>query len=333
MTAIDYEIIRLINKGYSCNDIINYLQIPAYELWRIIENFKKYNVFFKRKFYADGEMFYMSSQIPLIPNNEVSIITEDGTTELVVLLMSDLHLGKDGTRSINNRGERLDLIAKCKEYCKANNIHIIFNGGDFIDGIFDNEQYISDLVSYQKNQINHALEVYPYDPNILTFTCLGNHDLSSLLKCNIDFAQELIDRRHDIIPVGYGSVKIRVKNDAFAIYHKLNNGTSPIFFKDVNTFYLKGHSHLMRYNFLNSTPTIFIPALVEFEEQENYIHSVLKMTLIFNRGYIKTAYFEQLLIEHDFQTISQAAIEINPNRKINSNENIMLEEPFTRIRH
>jgi len=228
--------------------------------------------------------------------------------------------------------ERLDLVNSCFNYCAKEGIHTIIHGGDLADSFMNPFVKTTDILTEQEEQLNHILTDYPNDPNILTYTCLGNHDWDFYQKTGQDIGIALHERRHDIIPIGYGSGVINIKNDSFGVFHKLNNGTAQDNLKKINTFWLKGHSHQMTYNFRNSIPSIYIPALIDDEETNDKIYQVLRVTLQFKGGYIYTCLVEQLAVEFGFQKLSSMIYEINNNRRIRENEPINLEEPLIRSR-
>lgn len=332
MTKIELKIIRLINLNLSINEILKIVQIDAPEFWTIISNLRKKGYLFERKYYSSGDIIYNYTNEPVTFNNGVSIITTPEETEFTALLTADLHMGRNGKYTIFGSRERLDLLDRCFNYCAKEGIHTIINGGDFIDSFMNFFVETEDVERAQEEQINYALEKYPYDKNILTYLCLGNHDRDALTRTNQDIALALYERRHDIVPIGYGSGIVKIKNDSFGVFHKLGNNTVQENLRLVNTFWLKGYSHQTRFNFRNAIPSIYIPTLMDDEEDENRTHSVLKMTIKFEHGYFRLVTIEQLLVDYNFMRVNDCVFELNQNRKIREDELVSLEEPAIRTR-
>lgn len=325
MQDLELKIMDLINAGYSNNDIIEKLNISAKELWQSLQRLKLNGIFYERKYYYDGKTIYVPKSDLVLPSNEASIITSPKDKKVVILALSDTHGGRTD-RSTSRSRERFDLISECYNFCCKEGIHIIIHGGDFIDGFMTPTIVVKNLEIEQLEQIEHTINNYPYDPHILTFTCLGNHDYDVLKKCNQNIALILDERRHDIVPIGYGCGKINIKNDSFLVYHKIKEIPKPLL-SEVHTFILKGHSHHMSYHFRSSTPTIYIPALID-EKKDSELHTVLKITINFKEGFITSCVVEQCLIERKFEIISRCIFDVNQNRKSSPNTEIALEEPI-----
>ncbi len=326
MTELEIKIIRLIKANFTLNQILDIVKIDHKTFWEILFNLRKKGYSFDRKYYSSGDIIYNYTNNPASFNDSASIITAPEETEFTALLTSDLHIGRNGKYSIFGSRERLDILDNCFNYCAKEGIHTIINGGDFIDSFMNFFVETEDVERAQEEQINYAIERYPYDKNILTYLCLGNHDFDALLRTNQDIALALHERRHDIIPIGYESGIIRIKNDAFGVFHKLDNGTTQRNLKLVKTFWLKGHSHQTRFNFRNSIPSIYIPTLMDDEDSRNMSHPVLKMTIKFEHGYFKLVIIEQLLAGYGFMKVNDCVFELNKNKKIKEDSPVELEE-------
>ena len=331
MADIELKVIDLINKGCPFRDMTKILGITPSTLWEILFSLRKKGYNFARKYYSSGDIIYIPTDKSVAYNQDANIITSSDEDNFVALLYSDLHMGRTGKYTIFGSRERLDLVYSCFDYCAKEGIHTIIHGGDLADSFMNPYAKADNLLLEQTEQINHIVNDYPCDSSILKYTCLGNHDWDLYRRTGQDLATILHERRHDIIPIGYGSGIINIKNDSFGVFHKLGNGTSQDNLKKINTFWLKGHSHQMFYDFRNSIPSIFIPALIDDEGTSNQIFQVLKMTLQFKGGYIYTCLIEQLAVNFNFQRLGASVIEMNSNRKL-KDESINLEEPLIRAR-
>ena len=118
-----------------------------------------------------------------------------------MVLISDLHLG--------SLYDCIDLLKEIYDFCLKNNIHIIINAGDLIDGFMG----LPEKRVYGEEQIEYLLKNYPFDPSILNFITLGNHDEDYFLKTHQDISKILKSKRHDLVCLGYGLGKLKIKRD------------------------------------------------------------------------------------------------------------------------
>ena len=162
---------------------------------------------FSRKYYEDGEITYKLNK-GFKEETDISLITSPKTSEIKIAFLSDLHL--------SNEHERLDLLNEVYNFCAKENIHVIINGGDLIDGLMGPDK--KKHSTYEK-QIDYALKNHPFDKNILNFICLGNHDASFWLEDGIDIKNILLEKRHDLVPIGYGNGKINLLNNIRILFN------------------------------------------------------------------------------------------------------------------
>ena len=150
------------------------------------------------------------------------------------LVVSDMHIGSvDGD---------IKLMNYVYEYAVKNNINVILNSGDTIEG-----DYTSTPTSIHNihSQLEHLLTKYPYDKNINNYMILGNHDYHSLHSDSFDISKVIKNSRYDLIPIGAGQGNVNVRNDEIILFHKLYDGFKPDL-KSGNKIVLSGHSHMMK---------------------------------------------------------------------------------------
>lgn len=212
MSESTLKLIELIKQKKTANEIAQELNISNKQLFNRLLQLKNLGFDFKRKYYYSGDIvysFYNDISISQ-PSNSVDIITSPEDQEIEAVVISDLHLG-----SVD---ERVDLLNKVYDYCVKNNIHTILNAGDIIDGMMGPNQKLHNNIF---EQIEYAIKKYPFDKNILNYAVLGNHDFNALYRSGKDLALVLQNYRHDIIPVGYGTAEINIKNDKIVLRHPL----------------------------------------------------------------------------------------------------------------
>lgn len=231
MNESTLKLLELLKQEKTANEIAKELKISNKQLFKRLLKLKNIGFDFKRKYYYNGDIVYsLYNDVPLQSQNSVDIITSPEEQEFEAIVISDLHIG--------STDERLDLLNKIYDYCVKNNIHTIFNAGDIIDGMFGRCDKMHDNIF---DQIEYAIEKYPFDKRILNYAVLGNHDFNPLLKNGKDLALVLQNYRHDIIPVGYGTAEINIKNDKIVLRHPLLVSNNEYTNEYKHVFMLKGH--------------------------------------------------------------------------------------------
>lgn len=305
----DYDyLITLLNSGKTADDICKTLNINYYQLYNQLLCLKNMGMDYSRKYYFNGSIVYNSlSNIGDIKkwksnffNQTETLITDACENEIKLIAISDLHLG--------NELERIDLIDRVFNYCNKNDIHIIFLGGDIIDGTFTKgHQKISDV----HKQLEHFLKIYPHDKSILTFGVAGDHDLSALKKGNINLMTACSNYRHDIIIGGYNNALLYLKNDQIHLYHYINSGNLATTSASI---VFHGHTHNYMTFMNNNRLNVAIPTLSDLT---NAKPSALEVTLHFNKiGYIESVLIKHLQLTKSDIIVSEVAYEL-PNNKEN----------------
>ncbi len=283
MTETNKLIIKMIEEGASVNKIAQVTGLSNKQLFYRLNLLKAKGFTFTRKYYENGDITYnIIKSINPIKNISTTILTDRNSNSFKALFISDIHLG-----SLYDCVKYLDMVY---DYCINNNIYTIINAGDFIDGTIGNIKKIEDI----DTQINYAIKNYPFDKNILNFLCLGNHDYSALEKYGQDFGKTLNARRHDIVPIGYGTGVINLKNDYIVIRHPETPNSVTT---DLNKrFIFYGHSHKMKVLTSHFNNVLNIPSLCNLPMSKHTIPGALLAELKFNNGEITNGLFTQLII-------------------------------------
>lgn len=295
----DEEIIRLINLGLSANEICLKLGLSNKQLYYRLSLLKINGYDLRRKYYSDGEITYYLKKDNDEYHDNVSILTSPKDTQFKAIVISDLH--------ISSVLERIDLINDVYDYCIKENINIIINAGDLVDGTFGKrrKKYYNSF-----EQIDYLTKIYPFDKNILNFVCLGDHDYSLKKVYGQDIKIALENRRHDIIPLGYGTGILEVKNDEIIVRHKCNDINCDVSFN--KKLILVGHCHQAKTIIGAGDVEIFVPSLsnILLSENNQLAPSMIKMTLSFINGYFKTGVFEHLLLKDKIYKASESQYEL-----------------------
>lgn len=234
MNRMNEIIIELINKNKNMKEISNILNITEKQLFIRIKQLIKNGYNLEPSYSYNSDIYYsLKKEIKGIERNRISIKMPKDQNNFRCLVISDLHIG-----SVNSD---IKLVNTVYDYASKNNINIILNCGDIIEG---------DYTSYSKNikdvysQVEYFIKKFPYDKNINNFVILGNHDYHSLTQNGFDVSKAIKNSRYDIIPVGYGQGNVNIKNDNIILFHKLKDGFKPII--NGEKIVLSGHSHMMK---------------------------------------------------------------------------------------
>lgn len=296
MTQQTIKLIELLNEGRTCNQICSSLGITNKQLYIKLNNLKSKGFFFKRQYYSDGSLVYLPMKRTtdikdLKRDNSNILFTGHDETNLHCLAISDLHYG--------NCCQREDLINEIFNYCIKEGIHIIFCCGDIIDGTYSQSEKI---IKEPFKQIEYFSKNYPFDKNILTFSVMGDHDLTSIrYSLHQDFTEMIYNYRNDIILVMDNEQIIKVKNDQIGLYHKLNN------LDPLCSLILNGHIHSYCYHQKDNTISIVVPSLSDITQT---FPAVLDINIEFFNGYITSINSKQLIYNKSFMTISEVETEL-----------------------
>ena len=296
-------LLRLISENKSLNEISSILGLSNKQIHMRLSMLRNSGYLFDREYFYNGEINYLFHN-PLTPDNDIPIIKFPENENIIkVMLVSDTHLGH-----INDSIECIDSMYN---YCAKEGIHIILHAGDFFEGIFDSRKKLCKFTNAE-DQISYGLKKYPYDKNILNFILLGNHDATFMTEAGIDIKNVILDRRPDLIPIGYGYSYIVLKNYMILIRHQKQNIKikNPI---QNNIIYLYGHSHSYSANHGDNTVSIHIPSL-SFTTTSNIINplpSMIEMTLRIKNNYIYNEDFKQFIFDNNNNPICISNINYN----------------------
>lgn len=234
MTNIEVQLINLINKNKSLNEIENILNLTKQQIYRKLLKLKNNGYAITNEYYYNGDITYLlhsTDKVSKNIENNVIINMPDKENTFKAIVISDIHIGCDK--------QGLNALNYIYDYCIKNNIHIILNAGDLIDGWFGQNKKLNKDIEHQ---LQYLIKKYPFDKNILNFICLGNHDLNSYQKFGIDLKTILTNYRHDLVAFASGIGNIHIKNDNIVICHPINHSKSK-FSEIEDSIIFKGHHH------------------------------------------------------------------------------------------
>lgn len=234
MTDTNEKVINLINQNKNIKEIAKILNITEKQLFIRIKQLIQKGYSLEPSYSYNSDIHYtLKKEIKYSDRNRISIKMANDKNNFRCLVISDLHIG-----SINSDIKLINIVY---DYAAKNNINIILNCGDIIEGDYTSSlKNIKDIYS----QLEYFIKKYPYDKNINNFMILGNHDYHSLIQDGLDVFKAIKNSRYDIVPIGYGQASVNVKNDNIILFHKLKDGFKPII--NGEKIVLSGHSHMMK---------------------------------------------------------------------------------------
>ena len=302
---LTFTLIELLKSNISTKEICDILKVDEITLYKLLLEIKNKGVSFLRKYNVNGEISYQRikkfKEIKKAnnKNNTKTIYTPNSSKSLKTLAISDLHIG--------NEAERLDLLDRAFNYCIKNNIHIIFCGGDIIDGAYSScNQKITNIYK----QTEYFIANYPHDKSIITFAVGGDHDYSALYRYGVDIAEMCNNYRHDIVIGGFNNTIINMKKDKIQLYHYLKAGM----LLNVNpSLIFHGHFHNFQLKMQQDRLNIVLPSLSDITDT---YPQALEVTLNFKDEFIESTDIKQIVFDQKDIILSNTHSILPENRKI-----------------
>jgi len=307
MTETNQKIIDMILNNTSVNEICSETGLSNKQLFYRLNMFKVKGFDFSRKYYEDGEITYKLNK-GFKEDSDISLLTSPKTKEIKIVFLSDLHL--------SNEHERLDLLNQVYDFCAKENIHVIINGGDLIDGLIGPDKKKHN--TYEK-QIDYAIKNHPFDKNILNFICLGNHDYKALETTGQNLETALLNKRHDIVPLGYGYGKLNIKNDEIIVKHPKTPITKS--FQIDRGLIVTGHSHRSQSSVIGNVVNMGLPSLSNLKNytpnEEFSLPGFVVGNINFYKGFFQTGNFEQYIFLDKMYKVNEVNYELIKGASLN----------------
>lgn len=284
MTGINQKIIHLIDKNYNIKQISQILNISERQLYIRIKQIINYGYSLDANYCYNSDIYYNLKKDIKTDKYGVDIKLSKKENLFRSLVVSDTHIG-----SVDANIKLMDIVY---DYATKNDINIIFNCGDVIEGNYTTS---SKNIKNLHDQAEYFIKKHPYDKNIINFVVFGNHDLHSFIDYGFDFAKFVGNARYDIVPLGYGQGNVKIKNDSIILFHKLRDKYKPII--NDEKILLSGHGHLMRTKF-NDILWLGIPTLSYQATDKNYdiIPGFVDLSLEIENGEFNKVIAQHLII-------------------------------------
>ena len=280
MTETNKKIIDMIKQKKSIEEISKESNLSYKQLYNRISDIQRNGYVTKRRYDTNGTLYYTFGNDDCYhSDNSFELYNEKTTVKFLVI--SDLHMG-----NISSDEETLYAIYN---YCCKNDIHVIINCGDILDGTFSN----TECFIPPEEQIEYLIKKYPFDKSIFTLYTPGDHDISLYAKNNISIDIALNKRRHDICAI---SPYVKLHNDVIMLNNNqiMVSHKAPVF-EENNIqnikLHLVGHNHTSKTllginDSKNVTPRIMVPPLCRNHcKGEINIPRAIELTLYLDNKY------------------------------------------------
>lgn len=308
MTEINQKIIDMIEKSASANEICEATGLSNRQLYYRQNMMKSKGYSFSKKFFYNGDIVYkLNKELVTEKNHEIALFTSKKDNQFRAVFISDLHL--------SNKGDRVDLLNAVYNFCIKEGINIIINGGDLVDGLLGHADF-----KKKKNieeQLEYALNVYPFDKSILNFICLGNHDHNILENTGQNIENILEAKRHDIVSLGYGLGVLKIKNDEIIIRHPK---TPHIINKGAFTtgLILNGHGHRAQTSINGNLVNFNLTTLSDMNiGKYDSLPGFIKATIDFKNGIFSSGIFENFVFADKLYKVNESQYELFKGKNLN----------------
>lgn len=311
MTEINRIILELIEKNKSVKDICLFLGITQKQFYVRLRQIINYGYQLKPRYQYNGDVKYIISNKLTNKSNKISIQVPKDNELFRCIVVSDTHIG--------NLSSDIELMKYIYDYASKNNVTIIFNCGDIIEGEHSCDKKSQDTL---EKQMSLLINKHPYDENIRNFVIFGNHDCHSLYYDGIDISCQIFNYRNDIVPIGYGKGVVNIKDDSLLLQHELSVMSNPVI-KNNSRLALVGHGHMMKTKLYDKL-YICVPSLswVSPDRTKRVVPGFIDMTIDFNDNKFDFVELKHLIIDSTIYQISESKCRMseigNFNEKIYS---------------
>ena len=144
MNEVQEKILEFAMAGQTLEEMSKTLNIPKREIKAHINELRRIGYNIVRQFYYNGvQKYYLDKSVP---EDGINLLGVPKNDTFRALAASDYHIG--------STKENLDYINMIYEFAINNGIHIIFNGGDLIEGHLNRHKHQT-----REEQIEYLLEI------------------------------------------------------------------------------------------------------------------------------------------------------------------------------
>ena len=297
MTELNLRVLNLINENKSLKEIATILNLTEKQLYIRIRQIINYGYILEPTYTYDSDIYYKSNTRDITKENSNNLTLKVPTDlkQLKCIAISDLHIG--------NINSDIDLLKRVYDYASKNDIHVIFNCGDILEGVHAcDKRNINNIY----DQIEYIIQKHPYDDGINNFVIFGNHDYHAFYHMGLDVSKKITNSRHDIISLGFGQGIVNIKKEKILLQHELCAIDLPKIEDDVKLA-LVGHGHMMKTKVYDNL-LLCVPSLSRVcpDKTKENIPSFLDLELHFTRDNFEFIKSKQMLVTPNIIPISES---------------------------
>lgn len=231
----DYKKLLKLIKNNSALVSCSELGLSKKELFECVQNLVNDGQILNPYFDSEGNIFYNDQKV----NQDDPININTKKDEYSVAVISDTHVG-----SVYDDLTRFSML---KVFVDQNDINLVVNCGDIVDGTTHFNESVPKRVSIIDYQLGEFIDYYPYFNNANTVLVLGDHDLKYKLQYGKTISKELREKRHDIKVYSSGAGEVNINNKKILICHDSSDRRIQSRITD-DVMLLSGHSHMYQNN-------------------------------------------------------------------------------------
>ena len=303
--AINDEVLNRLRKDNTVSKICHDLRLDRETLFNIIKGFKENNLYFYPKICSNGDIVF--SQKKQNSDDSINLRVDDGSFSFVSI--SDTHIG-----SIYDAPDRLDVI---KEYIDQNEIRLLVNTGDLIDGPIHENQSMEKRMNSLDDQIKEFINRYPYidGTNVVV---LGDHDLKYKTDDGYNINKALKNERIDLKVYSSGAGVVKINSKEILLCHDASDTRIKSRITD-DQILISGHSHMYmnnsRFTSYGSTIKVVCPSLSNLPMYNHNMPGFLKFSLLYRSGeLIKVIIDNYVFVDNKMYYVGPTTYFMNENK-------------------
>jgi len=281
-----------IKEKMSASNIAKLCSISLQDVFDTVNALGERGVYFYPTYNSDGEIVYTEKKQKL--EDPIKLRAKNGMMSFVGI--SDLHVG-----NVYDDLKRVDTVFN---YIIDNNIHLVINAGDNIDGPSHENQSIPRRICTLEEQIEEFLNVYPLLDDVVTFNVLGDHEKYHKTDDNLSFNQIIKKKRHDIKMFSNGSGIITVNNKEILLCHDSSDTHIKNNLTDEQIL-IAGHSHESRTGVYNNGKDLslrcILPSLCKLSDYNNVLSGFERIDFEVENGYVKRVYITFYMFKDNYE--------------------------------
>ena len=303
--ALNDEVLNRLKRESTASKICHDLKLDRFTLFNIIKELHDNNIYYYPKVCSNGDISFSLKK----PNADENINLRVNDGEFSFVSISDTHVG-----SVYDRVDRFDSVG---EFIDKNNIKLLVNTGDLIDGPVHFNQSMEKRTPDLESQIEEFISTYPYidGTNVVV---LGDHDLKYKTHDGYSINKALKNERLDLKVYSSGAGIVKINNKEILLCHDANDPRIKSRIMD-DQILISGHSHMYmnntRYTSYGASIKVVNPALCNLPMYNHNMPGFLKFNLTYESGIlIKVVIENYAFIQNEIYLVGTTNYIVSENK-------------------